>query len=377
MPRRVYTYAPGLGWDLLNLVSSAGSVLIAAAIGLLLVDVARHLRPADRVDVNPWNAGTLEWLPLGNYGARSIPLVTSREPLWDQPGLRGEVERGEHYLPRTATGLRETIVTSPVAARPQYVAILTGPSWAPVLAAVGTAAFFLLLTVKLVIPAMLGGALALASLVRWAWDTDRGSLGERVDAGRGLRLPVYVTGRRSHAWWAMVVLMAVLASIFASLVFSYAYLALVNPDRWPRADAMLPALAWPTGAAAAAIAGGAAMAMASRTIATSGAVVTLTTAAVVLLAASVALELVGQLRAGLAPQRHAYDATVAAFLTVQGSVVAVAAAMGIYTLARAWRGLVDAQRRVTFDNTRLLVYYAVAQGLVALAIVHAAPRLTG
>jgi cytochrome c oxidase subunit I+III len=377
MPRRVYTYAPGLGWDALNLVSSAGSVLIAAGIGLLLFDVARHLRPADRVDVNPWNAGTLEWLALGNYGSRSIPLVTSREPLWDQPGLRGEVDRGEHYLPGTVTGLRETIVTSPVAARPQYVAILTGPSWAPVLAAVGTAAFFLLLTVKLVIPAIAGGVLAVAMLVRWAWDTDRGPLGGPVEVARGVRLPVYVTGPRSHAWWAMIVLMAVLASIFASLVFSYAYLALVNPGRWPRGDAMLPSLVWPGAAAIAAVAGGAAMAIASRVIASSGALSALTAAAVGLLMASVALDLVGQVRAGLAPHRHAYDATVAAFITVQASVVAAASAMGVYTLARAWRGLVDTQRRVTFDNTRLLVYYAIAQGLVALAIVHAVPRLVG
>ena len=149
MPRRVYTYPAGLGWEGLNLVSSLAAVLIAAAVALFLVDVARHLRLTDKVDVNPWNAATLEWLPLGNYGARSTPLVESREPLWDRPSLREEVDRGEHYLPGTVTGRRETIVTSPIAARPQYVAILPGPGWPPVLAAVGTAAFFLLLTVKL------------------------------------------------------------------------------------------------------------------------------------------------------------------------------------------------------------------------------------
>ena len=35
---------------------------------------------------NVWNAGTLEWLPNHVFGLRSIPLVTSREPLWDQTG---------------------------------------------------------------------------------------------------------------------------------------------------------------------------------------------------------------------------------------------------------------------------------------------------
>ena len=171
-------------------MSSVAAVLIAAGVAVFLVDVARHLRSTDKVDVNPWGASTLEWLPLGNYGARSIPLVESREPLWDRPSLREEVDRGEHYLPGTVTSRRETIVTSPVAARPQYVAILPGPGWPPVLAAVGTAAFFLLLTVKLLIPAAVGGALAIAMILVWAWGTDHGPEGGPVEVARDLRLPV-------------------------------------------------------------------------------------------------------------------------------------------------------------------------------------------
>jgi cytochrome c oxidase subunit I+III len=44
MPRRVYTYPAGLGWEGLNLVSSLAAVLIAAAVAVFLVDVVRHLR---------------------------------------------------------------------------------------------------------------------------------------------------------------------------------------------------------------------------------------------------------------------------------------------------------------------------------------------
>ena len=65
---------------------------------------------------NIWNAGTLEWLPNGNYSNRSVPIVTSREPLWDQPGLAENVDAGRYYLPNAPTGGRETIVTSPVTA---------------------------------------------------------------------------------------------------------------------------------------------------------------------------------------------------------------------------------------------------------------------
>ncbi len=128
--------------------------MLAAGIALFLFQAISQIRRAGRVDLNPWGAGTLEWLPLDDYGARSIPHVTSREPLWDNPELREEVERGEHYLPRSATGERETIVTSAVEAEPQYVMLMPGPSWSHVIAAVGTAGFFLLLTVKLVVPAI-------------------------------------------------------------------------------------------------------------------------------------------------------------------------------------------------------------------------------
>src|SRR5512145_1350219 len=41
MPRRVHTYLPGLGWDLLNLVSTIGAFMLAAGVALFLVDVAR------------------------------------------------------------------------------------------------------------------------------------------------------------------------------------------------------------------------------------------------------------------------------------------------------------------------------------------------
>ena len=86
MPRRVYTYPSGLGWDVLNLVSTVGAFLLAAGVALFVFDLIRNFRfdVGDNAG-NIWDAGTLEWLPSGHYSARSIPIVTSREPLWDQP----------------------------------------------------------------------------------------------------------------------------------------------------------------------------------------------------------------------------------------------------------------------------------------------------
>jgi cytochrome c oxidase subunit I+III len=120
MPRRVYTYPAGLGWDTLNLVSTAGAFMIAAGVLLFLIDLARSFRMSFEENAgNIWNAGTLEWLPSGTYSNRSIPIVNSREPLWDQPNLAKDVEAGRYYLPGAPTGGRETIMTTPLDARPE------------------------------------------------------------------------------------------------------------------------------------------------------------------------------------------------------------------------------------------------------------------
>ena len=122
MPRRVFTYAEGLGFDLLNLVSSIGAFVLAAGIAVIVWDI---LRPKGRQPFsarNPWNAGTLEWLqdmPGKPWGIRSIPEIDSRYPLWDQPNLLRDVDEGRFYLPDADEGKRETIVTSSVDARPQ------------------------------------------------------------------------------------------------------------------------------------------------------------------------------------------------------------------------------------------------------------------
>jgi hypothetical protein len=102
-----------------------------------------------------------------------------------------------------------------------------------VLAAGFTAAFFLGLTVKLYVPAFMCGALAVACVLVWMWDTDHGPVRPSVDIGGGLRLPDYVTGPESHSWWATIVLIIVTGTAFACLVFSYLFLWTISPGAWP------------------------------------------------------------------------------------------------------------------------------------------------
>jgi cytochrome c oxidase subunit I+III len=380
MTRRVYTYPDGLGWDTLNLLSTIGAYTIAAGVLVFLADLVLHFRPtAGKNAGNIWNAGTLEWLPNDYYGVRSIPLVSSREPLWEQPRLADEVEAGGHYLPDAPTGSRETIVTSAVDARPQYVLRIPGPGWPPVLAAWGTAGFFLLLTVKLVLPALLFGVLAIAMVFKWLWTTDPDPSLPPADIGGGIRLPVYMSGPSSHAWWAMIVLILVSASIFGAMLFSYLFLWTVSPEVWPDGDA-LPSIAWPAGSAVMLLASSACVAWTNRSLnhgETRRQIAILIPLAVLLLAASAAADCYGQLQTGLRARDTAYGAAVFTLIGLQVFFVAVVSVMGLYTVARSRRGLLDGRRRVTFDSTMQLWHYTVAQGLVGLVVVHSFPRLIG
>jgi cytochrome c oxidase subunit I+III len=376
MPRRVWTYSSDLGWDIWNLLSTAGAFVLAAGIALVLLDLVLHLRPAGKVNANPWNAGTLEWLPMDNYAVRSIPRVASRDPLWQNPKLREEVDGGQHYLPGLATGTRETIVTSAVDARPEYLLRLPGPSWLPVIAGVGTAVFFFALTVKQMPVAAASALIALVAILRWLWEGDPPPAHHLYDVGGGVRLADHVTGSRSHAWWAMVVLMLVNGTVFASLAFAFFYLWTVGTEGWPPAGTFPPAAGWSWAAVSAGVAGHV-LANAGRKALRghAGAVFDLLLVGGVLASwIAFAASVLAMTAAGIAPQAHAFGATIHALLGWQGLHVALVTLMCSYTIARRWRGMLDARRRSTFDNTWLMWHFTAAQGLLLLAIVHG-PRL--
>ena len=377
MPRRVYTYQAGLGWDLLNLVSTLGAFTIAAGVLLFIVDFARRFRPSAGNNAgNVWEAGTLEWLPNGTYSNRSIPIIESAYPLWDQPRLAELVKAGAYYLPGTASGKREALITAPLDGAPQYVLQMPPPGWAPFIAAIFTAAFFLLLTVKLVALSAVCGVIAVAALLLWMWELDPGPTHPPVDIGGGLRVPVHATGPMSHSWWAMVVLMLVAGSIYGCVVFSYLYLWLVSADVWPSADA-LPHLGGALGAALLLALSSLAVHAANRALG-SGRMRTVCVGlvtAVVLFAIGFGADL--YLHRDLSPSESAYGAMVGLIVSLEGFYGVTVLVMALYTLAYYRAGRLDRVRRAIFDNARLFWHYTVAQSLLGLALVHGFPRLAG
>ncbi len=382
MPRRVYTYPAGLGLDIFNLISTIGAFTLAAGILVFLIDVMRNFRPTlSQSAGNVWNAATLEWLNNEAFSARSVPYITSRDPLWDQPGLKEDVDAGRYYLPGALTGRRETIITSPIEAAPQYLARLPGPGWTPVLAAVFTAAFFLLLTVKFVMLAAICAVLAVIMILAWMWDSDPEPVAP-VDVGGGARLPTYVSGSSSHSWWAMVILLLVAGALYLSYLFSYLYLWTVSPQAWPAANGQaIPSLAWSAVSGILLLSSSAMMFVASRVLAqrrfTGWLFVPLILLATGAMLTSLGVEIVAHWETGLRANGSSYGAMVylASFLQLQ-LVLPLVIMMG-FVLARWLAGRLNSLRRVTFDNLHLFWQYSVGQGLFGLLLVHGFPRLVG
>jgi heme/copper-type cytochrome/quinol oxidase subunit 1 len=89
MPRRIYTYDAGQGWDTYNLLSSLGAYIQALAWFLGFWNIWRSRRKGAIAGPNPWGAPSLEWSipsPPPEYNYAVIPTVTSRYPLWNLGG---------------------------------------------------------------------------------------------------------------------------------------------------------------------------------------------------------------------------------------------------------------------------------------------------
>jgi cytochrome c oxidase subunit I+III len=378
MPRRIWTYSEQSGWGPLNMLSTAGAYLIAAGVAVFVIDLLRNFRLGNNPVENPWNAGTLEWLPRAVYSTRSIPLVNSLEPLWDDPALAEQVRQGQHFLPNAPTGGRETLITSPVDAVPQYVIQMPGPGWSHVAAAVFTAACFLLLTVKLVVPALTCAVIAIASCLYWTWELDKGPDAGPVDIGGGYRLPVYLTGADGHGWWAMVILMIVAGSLFVTWIFAYLYLWTVSPDVWPDVS-VLPPWHSPALSTLLLLASVVMAVVARRSLAPRHERNVLTPLWLMLSAATLVAALViegtTQWQHGVDPGRSSHDAMVFMALILDGELALAVLIMSLFVIARHYCGKLDRIRCASLENMQLLAYYTVAQSLLGLLLVHGFPRL--
>jgi cytochrome c oxidase subunit 1 len=154
MPRRIYTYDSGQGWDSYNLMSSIGAYLIAVATLIFVYNFFTSRKRGAAAGHNPWHAGTLEWSipsPPPEYNFAVLPQVTSRYPLWE--GTEVDLESARINA-QEGKGAEEMGIVMPY------------PSIKPLIAAAGLTIMFCgLITTRAVI--FIGAAILVGALYAW------------------------------------------------------------------------------------------------------------------------------------------------------------------------------------------------------------------
>ena len=382
MPRRVYTYPEGLGVDWLNMTSTVGAFVLAAGILVFAYDLLRPKGRQPFAPRNPWNAGTLEWsasVPEEAWGSRSIPYVTTRYPLWQQEKLVERMDAGRFYLPDAEEGLRETIVTSVLDARPIQVMRVTGPAYITIAAAGFTGGAFIFPTFHIYWPAVLCAVAAVACVITWLW-TSTAPIPEKPkkDAGLGLRLPLYASGPNACGWWGMYITMLGDATAFASLVFGFFFYWTSN-TAFPPPGMATPSAAF-VGAGVAAIALSWALTRLARDRNRAGSPRTLRLAlpaAAALAAAGGASVAWGAWAAELDPTEHVYPAMVWVLILWLSVHLLAGVIMQLYCLAKSLAGRLTPEHDQDIGNVALYWHFMLATALVAGATLAVVPRLMG
>lgn len=171
MPRRIYTYPPGLGWATTNMITTVGAYVLAAGILLLVVNIAVSLQAGVTASDNPWDAGTLEWAtssPPPPYNFAVLPQVSSRLPLWETRLNEAPT------LSSITTGLplnhgKESLAITPVEGEPDLIVKVPEDSLTPFLLNLGMALGFTGALLHWWWMCGLGGVVIALSLTVWLW----------------------------------------------------------------------------------------------------------------------------------------------------------------------------------------------------------------
>jgi cytochrome c oxidase subunit I+III len=250
MPRRVYTYPTGLGWDGPNLASSIFGFVMAFGAAAVLLDLVLHWRFGRKAAHNPWQADTLEWAsgtPPRSYNFASLPTLATRHPLWQYPDMAQGIAEGRYGLPQAVHGRRETMGSDPVSGQPREVLHLPGNSWLPLIAALLLSVLCIALLLRAYGFALAVAASAAVVLLRWSWENGahpKAVAGEAHDLPEGLKL--HSRTFDGPGLWGMGLTMLADAALYFSLMFGWLFLWTVAPN-WqmpPRP----PLGAWPLAA---------------------------------------------------------------------------------------------------------------------------------
>lgn len=381
MPRRVFTYPADMGLDHLNLTSSIGAFILAAGFVLFLIDVFRPRGKQPLSERNPWQAGTLEWLaemPDQPWGVRSIPVIESRYPLWEQPGFVQDVDEARFFLPDAEEGKRETIVSSVIDARPIQCLRVGGPTFLTFFAALFTGGFFIFATFHWWWAAILSGVIASGVILTWIW-TGTAWIPEKEnkDVGLGVNLPLYLSGPRAVGWWAMFITMTADITAFMSLVFGYFFYWTIHED-FPPQPLKGPGVFWP-------VAGMVLLLIAytltlfarrwNRTADVRTFYLTLSMSVLFTAVGTVSL-LAGPWFSELDPTTHVYPAIVWVLVGWTALHAVLGMIMQLYCLARRFAGKMTARYDADIVNVALYWHFLALTVVIAVGVIAGFPNVS-
>lgn len=166
MPRRIYQYDAGQGWELYNMLSTYGTYVIMLGTLIGGINFIKSWKSGKVASSNPWGGATLEWAmpsPPPEYNFATIPLVKSRYPLWN-------MKEGQELVHETTTE-EESGIRIPSATELHIV--LPNPTIWPLYCAAGIVImfcglFFMETSTAMAIAVMIGGtAIWVGSLYKW------------------------------------------------------------------------------------------------------------------------------------------------------------------------------------------------------------------
>jgi heme/copper-type cytochrome/quinol oxidase subunit 1 len=166
MPRRVYTYQDGLGWNGLNTIETIGGYVLGLGVLVLIWNFLTSRTIGQPAGPNPWLGSTLEWAtpsPPPTYNFAILPTVQSRDPLWDQP----EIFEPEHNL----DGRRVTVGTTVLSADPDEILPMPEDSLWPITLAIGLAVLFVGVLGTWWAVAVVGVLIGAVAIIGWLWPT--------------------------------------------------------------------------------------------------------------------------------------------------------------------------------------------------------------
>ena len=161
MPRRIFTYAEGQGWEFWNAFSTAGVFFIGLSLFAFLHNVFHTLRSGEKAGNDPWDGRTLEWSipsPPPEYNFAEIPTVKERDSFWAD---KYSEDKEGRPIPKVQGAAQEMV-------EPHNIH-MPSPSYFPILLSVGLTLIAGGLVSHLSV-SVIGGILALVSIFSWAFE---------------------------------------------------------------------------------------------------------------------------------------------------------------------------------------------------------------